>query len=88
MTTSESARLHLYEAARDSWDEAAATALMDSLPPAADELVTKSFLKAEMAELRAKMYERFHEQTRTMIIAMITIMLAGVSLAFTAAHLE
>ncbi len=41
-----------------------ANALMSEFPSyEADELVTKQFLRAELAELRVEMAERFHQQT-------------------------
>ena len=44
-----------------------ANALMSEFPSVeADELVTKQFLRAEMAELRAEMADRFRQQTTMM----------------------
>ena len=41
-----------------------ANVLMSEFPSVeADELVTKQFLRAEMAELRTEMVEHFHQQT-------------------------
>ena len=51
------------------------------------ELRTESAaLRTEMGELRADVAERLADQTRTLMIAMITTMLSGVGLAFAAAH--
>lgn len=122
MTISEHARLHLYEAARGTWDDEAATALMSALPPDRDQLATKADLaelgsatradlaelgsatkadlaelrsdfttdmaelRAEFAGLRADMFERFADQTRTLMLAMVSMMFSAVALAFTAAH--
>ena len=41
-----------------------ANALMSQFPSVeADELVTRHFLRAELAELRTELAERFHQQT-------------------------
>lgn len=72
------------------------------LPPAgADELVTKDLLRAElalmrqeMAELRVEVHEgfarvsdRMADLVRTIVIAMVTLWISGVALAFVAARL-
>ena len=72
---------------------------MDMLPPAnASELVTRDYFHREMAErtaeLRAELGEKttqvtklIAEQTRTIMIAMLTLWVSGIALAFMVARL-
>ncbi|MEO9223439.1 MAG: hypothetical protein ABI276_00435 [Acidimicrobiales bacterium] len=56
MTASETDRLHLYEIARERWqDDDAARTLMNLLPPDLDRLATKDDLALMTAVLRTEM---------------------------------
>jgi hypothetical protein len=60
-----------------------ANALMSEFPSVeADELVTKQFLRVELADLRAEMAERFHQQTVWFggALAAATALLAAIGL--------
>ncbi|HWJ97052.1 MAG TPA: hypothetical protein VNQ33_02765 [Acidimicrobiales bacterium] len=69
MTIAESRRLALFESAKASWGADTAQTLMDLLPPDPDALATKADLAVLGAELRAEMAG----QTRTLVLAMLTI---------------
>jgi hypothetical protein len=43
-------------------------------------------LRTEMGDLRTEMHVKFADQTRTLMVTMVSTMLSGVALAFTAAH--
>ncbi len=64
MTTNEAARLRLFEQARDTWGDEAASTLMDALPRDPDRFATKEDLTVLNADLRGEMDRRFAEQTR------------------------
>jgi len=90
MTTTESRRLALFESARTSWGEPTAETLMDLLPPDPGQLATKSDLasvRADLADLRADLIERMSDQTRLLMITMLTttvsivLTIAGAGLA-------
>jgi hypothetical protein len=76
MTPTESRRLALFESARTSWGEPTAETLMDLLPSDPVQLA----MKADLADLRADLIERMSDQTRLLMITMltttVTIMLA------------
>lgn len=88
-------RFEFFEFVRDRWGPERAGQLMDLLPSAgADELVTKDHLRAEMAslrsetaDLRSELADRIADQTRTLVLVMMTLWLSGIALAFTAARL-
>lgn len=56
---------------------------MNALPADRDQLATK----ADIAELRAELYHRIGEQTRTLVLAVAGLNLSAVGLAFAAARL-
>jgi hypothetical protein len=57
-------RSSIYDKLTPILGEHDANALMSEFPSVeADELVTKQFLRAELADLRTEMAERFHQQT-------------------------
>lgn len=59
-----------------------ANVLMSEFPSVeADELVTKSFLRAEMAELRAEVNDRLHRQTVMIVGAIVAVTAAIESLS-------
>ena len=73
MTIAESRRLALFESAKTSWGEDTAQTLMDLLPPDPDALATKADLQVGLASLRSEMHQAFTQQTRTLVVAMLTI---------------
>ena len=87
MTVTDSRRLALFDHARSAWGEDAATTLMELLPMDPDELATKADLHATEHALRVELYKALSEQTRTLILTSVGIMLTGISLAFAAARL-
>ena len=86
MTIAESRRLALVESAKTSWGEDTAQTLMDLLPPDPDDLATKadlavlgSELRVEMADLRGEVAQlggdlraEMGQQTRLLMITMLT----------------
>jgi hypothetical protein len=88
-------RLSFFEFVGDQWGRDRAGQLMDLLPPvSAAELVTKqdlavvaADLRTEIAQLRAELTARIADQTRTIVIAVVTLWVSGMALAFTAARL-
>lgn len=84
MSTSETDRLHLYEIARERWqDNDAARTLMNLLPPDPDRLATKDDLALTTAVLRTEierqgkeMSDRMTTQTRTLLLANIVMWLS------------
>jgi hypothetical protein len=80
-------RFDFFEFVRNRWGPERASQLMDMLPPAgADELVTTSHLRAEMADIRSELADRIADQTRTLLLAMMTLWISGIALAFIAAR--
>lgn len=57
MAVNEAERHHLYECARETWDEKAAETLIESFPHPTAELATKR----DLAELRAELGDRIGE---------------------------
>jgi hypothetical protein len=74
MTSDATARLHLYEQARGSWDEDAARTLMTALPWDVAELATKQDLEVLRHSLEAKI----EHSMRTVIVS---TMVANAALA-------
>lgn len=97
MSISEPARHHLYEAARaNRWDDAAAEALMSLLPPVGwADVATKqdlgaleASLRGDLAVLRGEMHHELglvrselSHQTRTFILTLVGVLIAGGGLA-------
>ena len=76
-------RSSIYTKLLGTLGEEDATVLMDQFPALeADELVTKEFLRAELAELRTEMHQLGHR----LMTWTITTMLAGISVAVTLAY--
>jgi hypothetical protein len=94
MAPSESDRLRLFETARRTWGDEAATTLMDLLPPIDwSQIATKqdlaelrSDLKADIADLRSEVHVRFAEHTRTIVLAVVGSNVALVGLTFATAR--
>ena len=94
MSLDEPARLHLYEQARQVFDEAAADTLMSALPRDPDRFATKddlavlsAELRAEMADLRAEIKATAGDTIRTMVFANIATNATLVGLVFAAVKL-
>lgn len=101
MTTDEASRLHLYERARNAFDEAAADTLMAALPHEPDRVATKDDigeLRAEIAaqgtritvleaNLRGEIKAGNSELLRTLFFAMVTSNATLVGLVFAAIRL-
>ncbi|WP_426572234.1 hypothetical protein [Aquihabitans sp. McL0605] len=73
MTTDIARRHALYEHARDTWGADTAETLMDLLPTDPNELVTKSDLAVFGADLRAELVGKMADQTRMLVLAMVTM---------------
>ncbi len=73
MTIAESRRLALFESAKTSWGPDTAQTLMDLLPPDPDAFATKADLHVGLAELRSDLTRQMSEQTRTLVLALVTI---------------
>jgi hypothetical protein len=87
MTTDEAARLHLYELARDAFDESAADTLMNALPRDPDRFATKDDLASLGNELRAELRAGNADLLRTLFFGMLASNATLVALAFAAARL-
>lgn len=73
MTTDETARLHLYEQARSTWDDEAARTFMTALPLDVDRFATKDDLETLKLQLEAKIESVATQTLRTMVLSMVTI---------------
>ena len=73
MAIAESRRLALFDSAKTSWGEDSAQTLMDLLPPDPDALATKADLHVGLAGLRADLTHQMSDQTRTLVLALVTI---------------
>ena len=87
MTIDEAARLHLYELARDAFDEPAADTLMNALPRDPDRFATKDDLPLVEANLRAEFRAGISDLQRTLFFGMLASNATLVGLAFAAARL-
>lgn len=87
MTTDEPARLHLYELARDAFDESAADTLMNALPRDPDRFATKDDLAVLEANLRGEIKSGNSELLRTLFFGMVASNATLVGLVFAAARL-
>jgi len=98
MTTDEAARLHLYELARDAFDESAADTLMNALPRNPDRFATKddlavlgNDLRAEIAvleaNLRGEIKSANSDLLRTLFFGMVGTNATLVGLVFAAVRL-
>lgn len=85
MTITESRRLALFESAKTSWGADTAQTLMDLLPPDPDALATKADLAVLGSDLRAEMHRAFAEQTRTLVLAMLGMVLTCITFSVGAA---
>jgi hypothetical protein len=81
VTTDESARLHLYERARDAMDDDAARTLMSALPWDVAELATKQDLAMLKKDLIGQIERVARATVMTLIVAIATMLAAGAALA-------
>lgn len=87
MTLDEAARLHLYEQARDAFDEPAADTLMNAIARDPDRFATKDDLAVVEANLRAEFRTGNADLLRTLFFGMLASNATLVGLAFAAARL-
>jgi len=91
MAVDEAARLRLYQKARDTWGDDEAGTLMDSLPRAVDELVTRDYLDLRLstleAELRGTIDQRAADIIRIFVFTIIASNATLVGLVFAAVKL-
>jgi hypothetical protein len=87
MATDESSRLQLYDRARSTWGEDAATTLMTVLPRDPDRFATKDDLIVLGAELRSEIAAAAATTTRTIMFGMMASNATLVGLVFAAVKL-
>lgn len=87
MTLDEAARLHLYEQARDAFDEPAADTPMNAIARDPNRFATKDDLALFEANLRAEFRAGNTNLLRTLFLGMIASNATLVGLAFAAARL-
>jgi hypothetical protein len=81
MTTDETARLHLYEQARSTWDDEAARTLMTSLPWDVHDLATKQDLAAMDLHIESMEHRLQSSIDRAFVRTMISTMTINATLA-------
>ncbi len=74
MTVTVRRRLELFAAAKTSWGEEPAQTMMDLYPRDSDELATK----ADLLRLENRVLERMNEQTRLLVLSMISLTVTSV----------
>lgn len=87
MTLDEAARLHLYEQARDAFDEPAADTLMNAIARDPDRFATKDDLALLEANLRAELRAGNADLLRTLFFGMLASNATLAGLAFATARL-